>query len=74
MSGVEADDVDIHHLTAVVETELEPIVISKVSGQCLEASTIVAIVEMTISYLSNGVAGCVGLPVDIGSFNDPAVV
>ena len=52
MPRVEAGNRDVNHITSVVQTELEPLLLSEVVGDSLRTSSIVSIVVMIISSLS----------------------
>ena len=45
MSGIEANNVDVYHHARVVHTELEPVVVSEVSIECLESSSVILLVK-----------------------------
>ena len=74
MPGVEASNVDVNHNTWIVQTELEPIVISKICVESLKSSSIIILIETGIVVLTSWYMGNVGLPVDIRRFNYPPVV
>ena len=74
MSGVETSDGDIRHLASIVQTELEPGVLSEVFRQSLESSSVVSIIVVIVAVLSDRVMGRVGLEINIRCFNIPSVV
>ena len=71
---VEAFHGNSNHCTWIIHAELEPILLSKICIQTLKSSTIIFLVKMSISKLTDRVRSNVGFPVNISSFDYPAVM
>ena len=83
MQCIVTDNVDLHHLARVVETELEPSLRAKVCRETVETTAIVGVViyPSKVVVCSNDSSSRmletvrdVSFPIDIRGLDDPAIV